>query len=87
MKNSNLLDKNHTNDNVKCHIQPIVYKKTGKWYIEWQRVTTSGITSENEWKRVVQRVVENECQWVVISANFLFFSERILIIGTLKRTL
>ena len=47
----------------------IVYKKTDEWYIEWQRVTTSGTTSDyewrvttndnewhNEWQRVVQRV-------------------------------
>ena len=28
----------------------IVYKKTDKWYIKWQRVTTSGTTSKNKWK-------------------------------------
>ena len=26
----------------------IVYKKTDEWYIEWQRVTTSGTTSDSE---------------------------------------
>ena len=36
-----------------------------KWYNEWY----------NEWQRVVQRVAtsDNEWQWMVISANFLFF--------------
>ena len=49
---------------------------------EWQRMTTSGTMSENEWynewQRVVQRVATNanEWQWVVISANFFFFLER-----------
>ena len=32
----------------------IVYKKTDEWYNEWQRVTTSGTTSDNEWQRVVK---------------------------------
>ena len=31
------------------HASSIVYKKTGEWYIEWQRVTTSGTTSDNKW--------------------------------------
>ena len=26
-----------------------VYKKTNEWYIEWQLMTTSGTTSNNEW--------------------------------------
>ena len=30
----------------------IVYKKTDEWYIEWQRATTSGTTSDDEWQRV-----------------------------------
>ena len=47
----------------------IVYKKTDKWYIEWQRVTTN----DNEWQRVVQRVTtsdttsDNEWQRVTTS--------------------
>ena len=42
-----------------------------------------GTTSGSEWQRVVQRVVQrvttsdNEWQWVVILANFLFFREEI----------
>ena len=35
--------------------QAIVYKKTDMCYIEWQRVITSGTTSDIEWQRVVQR--------------------------------
>ena len=42
----------------------ILYKKTDEWYIEWQRVTTSGTTNDNEWQRVT------------ISANFSFFQIR-----------
>ena len=42
----------------------IVYKKTDEWYIKWQRVTTSGTTSDNEWynewQRVVQRMKAND---------------------------
>ena len=41
----------------------IVYKKTDEWYIEWQRVTTSGTTSDNEWQRMTTN--DNEWQWVV----------------------
>ena len=33
----------------------IVYKKTDKWYIEWNRMTVS----ENEW----QRVTANNIEW------------------------
>ena len=67
----------------------IVYKKTDECYIEWQRVTTSGTTSDNKWQRVVQRVTTNDKEWqwvttndnewykewqrVTISANFSFF--------------
>ena len=55
----------------------IVYKKTEELYIEWQRVTPTGTTSDNEWKRVttndnecynewqqvVQRVTANDNEW------------------------
>ena len=55
----------------------IVYKKTGEWYIEqqrmttsdnesqWvvQRITTSGTTNHNEWQRVIQRVTTNGNEW------------------------
>ena len=39
--------------------QTIVYKNTDKWYIEWQRVTTSDTTSDNKW----QRVTTNDNEW------------------------
>ena len=43
----------------------IVYKKTDKWYNEWQRLTASG----NEWQLVIQRVTtsDNKWQWVIAS--------------------
>ena len=41
------------------HSRLIVYKKTD----EWQRMTTSGTTSDNEWQRVVQRVTTNDNEW------------------------
>ena len=47
---------------------------------KWQRMTTSGITSDHEWYSKWQRVV--------ISANFPFFEqERNLPLSTLQRTL
>ena len=46
----------------------IVYKKTDEWYIEWEQVTTSGTTSNNE--------LYYEWQQVAISANFSFFQIR-----------
>ena len=50
-------------------LRTIVYKKTDEWYIEWQRITTSGATNDNEWQRVVQRVRtnDNELQQMAIS--------------------
>ena len=56
------------------------YKKTDEWYIEWQRVTTSGTTRDNELQRMTtsnnkwQRETTNDKKWqrVVILANFLF---------------
>ena len=59
----------------------IVFKKIDVWYIEWQRVTTSGTASDNEWQRVVQRMTtsgttsDNEWQRVTISTNFFFSSK------------
>ena len=69
----------------------MVYEKTDKWCIEWKRVTTNDNEWYNEWQRVVQRVTtssttsdkewqrmttsDKEWQWVIISANFLFFRE------------
>ena len=51
----------------------IVYKKTDEWYIKWQRMTTFGTTSDNEWQRVttndnqwqrvIQRVIINDNGW------------------------
>ena len=49
---------------INCCCCKIVYQKTDEWYIEWQRVTTSGTTNDNEWQRVT------------ISANFSFFQIR-----------
>ena len=39
-----------------------------------RRVTTSGITRDNEWQWMTTSgtTSDNEWQWVVISANFLF---------------
>ena len=70
-------------------LKAIVYKKTDKWYVEWQRETTSGTASDNkwirvatndnewynEWQRMTQTVTtsDNERQRVVISANFKLF--------------
>ena len=54
----------------------IIYKKTGEWYIEWQRVvqrvTTSGTTTDNEWYNDWQRmatVVHNDWQRMITSDN------------------
>ena len=41
----------------------IVYKMTDEWYIEWQRVTTSRTTSDNEWQRVLEWVTTNDNEW------------------------
>ena len=41
----------------------IVYKKTDEWYIEWQRVTTSGTTSDNEWQRVTTSGTTSDKEW------------------------
>ena len=69
----------------------IVCKKTNKWYIEWQRVTTSdsewykkrqrmttsSTASDNEWHSEWQRMTtsENEWQRVIILAKLLFKEE------------
>ena len=63
----------------------MVYRKTDKWYIKWQRVTTSGTTSDNEWQRVttsdkewqrmVQRVTTNDNEWP-FGLIFLVFSNK-----------
>ena len=51
------------------HASSIVYKKTDEWYIEWQRVTTSGTTSynnDNEWQWVYsewQRIKTSDNEW------------------------
>ena len=42
--------------------------KTDEFYIEWQRLTTSGTTIDKEWQR--ETTSDNEWQRVVISANF-----------------
>ena len=52
----------------------IVYKKTDEWYNKWQRVATSGKTSEtndkewyNEWERLTKN--DNACQRMTASDN------------------
>ena len=53
----------------------IVYKKTGDWYIEWQRVTMSGTTSENEWQGMTtsdnkwQRMTSSDNEWQTVTTN------------------
>ena len=37
----------------------IVYKKTGEWYIEWQRMTTN----KNEWYKEWQRMTTSDNEW------------------------
>ena len=49
------------------HPCKIVYKKTDKWYNEWQRVTTS----DNEWQRITKS--DNEWPFRLI---FFFFQVR-----------
>ena len=41
----------------------IVYKKTDKWYIKWQRVTTKGTTSDNKWYNEWQRIKMSDNEW------------------------
>ena len=43
------------NDQIRI-VRMIVYKKTDEWYIEWQRMTTSGTTNDNEWYNEWKRV-------------------------------
>ena len=61
---------NKENQKVIYLIKTIVNKKTDKWYIEWQRVTTN----DNEWHGWQQMATSGkEWQQVVILANFPFF--------------
>ena len=45
-----------------------------EWYNEWQRVTTSGTTSDSDWQQVTtsdnewQRVTKNDNEWQGITA-------------------
>ena len=41
----------------------VVYKRTDKWYIEWQRMTTSGTACGNEWQRVATSVTTSDNEW------------------------
>ena len=41
----------------------IVYKKTDEWYIEWQRVTTSGTTSDNGGQRMTKSGAKSDSKW------------------------
>ena len=49
----------------------IIFKKTEEWYIQWQRVTMSNITSDNDWQRVITN--DNERPFPQI---FFFFRIR-----------
>ena len=43
-----------------------------EWYNEWQRMTMSGATSDNEWyqwQRVVQWVTTNDNEWQQVTAT------------------
>ena len=40
--------------------QRIVYKKRYEWYIEWQRMTTSGATNDNKW----QPMTTSDNEWL-----------------------
>ena len=44
-------------------LREIVYKKTGEWYIEWQRMTSSGTTSYNEWQWVTTSGTTSNKEW------------------------
>ena len=74
----------------------IVYKKTDKWYIEWQRVTLSDsewynewqrmTTSGNDWQLVVQPITTSDNEWFRLI--FLFSNKRGgLPLNILRRTL
>ena len=41
----------------------IAYKKTDEWYIEWQRVATSGTKSDNKWYKEWQRMTMSDNEW------------------------
>ena len=55
------------------HSRLIVYKKTDEWQRmttsgttsdnEWQRMTTSGTTSDNEWYKEWQRMTTSDNEW------------------------
>ena len=47
----------------------IVHKKTDDSYIDWQRLTTIGTTSDNDWLRVVQWVTTNDNERQRVTAN------------------
>ena len=48
---------------TKERLQKNVYKKTDKWYIKWQRITTSGKTNDNEGQRVVTSDKSSDKEW------------------------
>ena len=47
----------------------IVYKKTDELYIEWQRVTTNGTTSDNVWQRVTTNGTTHDNEWQRVTTN------------------
>ena len=48
----------------------IFYKNTDEWYIEWQRVTTSGTTIDNEWQRVATSSTTNYNERQRVKTNY-----------------
>ena len=53
-------------------IKKILYKNRGEWNIEWQRVTTSGSTSDNEWQWVTKSGTRSDNESLFLQI-FLFF--------------
>ena len=47
----------------------IVRQKTDELYNKWQRVTTSGTTSESKWYNEWQRVTTNDNEWQWTTTN------------------
>ena len=41
----------------------MIYKKTDKWYIEWQRVVQQVTMDANEWQRMATSSTTNDNKW------------------------
>ena len=60
-------------------------KKTDEWHIEWQRVTASGIMSDNKWQQMATSCTtsgttsgitnDNEWKWVTTNYNEWLFRQ------------